>query len=554
MISVSLSFFYHLLVIFSYPNLFSYQILNRFAQFFSGHCPIPMWHLFGSILCFAIASAIHTSNPCVRKNVDFGVVCVCNITYCDTLDVVMPTEENAIILITSSKDGDRFSYSIGTIANEEFNRTTNLYVDRTVLYQKIRGFGTSISGSVTTVLGKLPSKLRKSVYRSYFSRNYGLNLKLIRLPIGGCDFDIEPWAYNETPTNDVNLSSFTKLHARESQRNVRLKEIMRMSDSEIEYFAAAWGPPRWMKEIHSWDGLRNNQLKPEYFQTWAIYHLKWLKLMAKDSIHINAISSGNEPATGHIIPFQALSWNASSHAKWIVEHLKPLIQNSALSYVQIHGYDDNRDSVLFWLNKSLDIYPQFLNTISVLDIHGYVDHKTSPFILDDMNRLYQKPIVYTEMSFGGGILDGTGPKLGSWNRAEQSIQNIMSALNHYVTGYIDWNMILDSNGGPSYANNFLDAAIMTNAHFTEVYKQPLFYAMAHFSTFIPPGSVRIFSSLAVNLSQINVLSVSFLRPDNKISIVLYNNSTMLVDLKIRDTFKGIIFLKLTPKSINTLIY
>lgn len=536
---------------------FRFQIVYRFAQFQYDHC--MMWHQICSVLCFAFAfafaSAISTSHPCVGKNVNFGMVCVCNITYCDTLDVPMPTKENSTILITSSEDGDRFAYSIGSIGKNDakLKHSTDLYVNRMKDFQKIRGFGTSFSGSVTYVLGKLPPKLRKYIYRSYFSRKYGMDMKMIRLPIGGCDFDIEPWAYNETPANDVNLSNFTKLHARESQRNVRLKEIMEVSDSEIEYLAVAWGPPRWMKQIDSWDGLGDNQLNTEYYQTWAIYHLKWLELMANDSINITALSSGNEPVTGHIVPFQALSWNASSYTKWIVEHLAPTIQKSSVSYVQLHGYDDNRDMVLLWLNKAHEICPQFLNTISVLDVHGYYDHRSSPFILDEMHNLYKKPIVYSEMSYGGGIMNATGPRLGSWTRAELSIQNIISALNHYVSGYIDWNLILDANGGPNYANNLIDAAIMANANFTEVYKQPLFYAMAHFSTFIPPGSARIFSN-TVQLQTINVLSVAFLRPDDKISMILYNNNTAAVQLKIVDTFKGFIFVKLKPKSINTLIY
>lgn len=491
---------------------------------------------------------------------EYGTVCVCNNTYCDTINTPMPTNRNQLIKITSSKDGDRFSYSTGQFSKVSNNNkpASHLYVDRTKIYQKIRGFGTSITSSVSYILQKLPPPLRDCVYRSYFSNVDGMGLNMIRLPIGGSDCDFGPWAYNEYPENDLHLSNFTRLEQRELNRNDRLKEIMAISkNGSIELLAATWGPPRWMKQKHHWNGSPNmkkdNQLKSEYYQTWAEYHLKWLDLMAKESIRIDAVSSGNEPLTGNIIPFQALSWNASTQAKWIAEHFGPTLKKSKYSYVQIHGYDDIRENILPWMDEMLATEPNLMDFISTIDIHGYSDHKTSPYILDALYFKYKKPILYSEMSFGGGILDGSGPKIGSWTRAEQFIENIMGALNHYVIGYIDWNMILDRNGGPNYAHNFIDAAIMANANFTEIYKQPLFYVMAHFAKFIPPGSVRIESQMK-QWQNGDASYVAFLRPDQRIAIVLYNNGTTEVLLKIIDTHKGSAHIQLKPKSVNTIIY
>lgn len=41
---------------------------------------------------------------------------------------------------------------------------------------------------------------------------------MIRIPIGGSDFDLAPWAYNELPAHDVNLSNFQKLDDRDLKR------------------------------------------------------------------------------------------------------------------------------------------------------------------------------------------------------------------------------------------------------------------------------------------------------------------------------------------------
>lgn len=494
---------------------------------------------------------------------EYGTVCVCNNTYCDTLDSPMPTFKNQLVIITSSEDGDRFSHSIGKFAsNSKDIKSTvkiKLYVNRTKIYQRVRGFGTSITTSVSYTLQKLPSKLRECVYRSYFSNVDGMGLNMIRMTIGGSDCDFGPWAYNEYPENDSHLSNFTRLEQREFDRNDRLKELMAISkENSIELLAAAWGPPRWMKQKHHWNGSpkgqkKDNQLKSEYYQTWAEYHLKWLDLMAKDSIRIDAVSSGNEPLTGNIIPFQALSWNASTHAQWIAKHLAPTLKRSKYSQVQIHGFDDVRENALPWMHEMVMAEPDLLNAIATIDIHGYADHKTSPQILDTLHFKYNRPILYSEMSFGGGILDGSGPKIGSWTRAEQFIANIMGALNHYAIGYIDWNMILDHRGGPNYINNFIDAAIMANDDFTEVFKQPLFYAMAHFAKFIPPGSIRIESKMTQMQSN-DANYVAFLRPDKRITIVLHNNRTTDIQLNIFDSQNGAARIHLKPKSINTIIY
>uniref|UniRef100_A0AAV2MCJ2 Glucosylceramidase n=1 Tax=Knipowitschia caucasica TaxID=637954 RepID=A0AAV2MCJ2_KNICA len=53
-------------------------------------------------------------------------------------------------------------------------------------------------------------------------------------------------------------------------------------------------------------------------------------------------------------------------------------------------------------------------------------------------------------------------------------------LNHYVVGWTDWNLALDNTGGPNWVKNFVDSPIIVDAQNDIFYKQPSFYAMAHF--------------------------------------------------------------------------
>lgn len=55
---------------------------------------------------------------------------------------------------------------------------------------------------------------------------------------------------------------------------------------------------------------------------------------------------------------------------------------------------------------------------------------------------------------------------------------------------MDWNLALDTNGGPSMTYD-IDAAVIINQTGAEFYKQPIFYALGHFSKFVPPGAKRV---------------------------------------------------------------
>lgn len=81
-------------------------------------------------------------------------------------------------------------------------------------------------------------------------------------------------------------------------------------------------------------------------------------------------------------------------------------------------------------------------------------------------------------------------------------------------------MALDEEGGPNWVDNFVDSPIIVNATAGEFYKQPTYYILAHFSKYIPRGSVRI--GLEKSVLAANVHSAAFLRPDGAVTVVVYN--------------------------------
>lgn len=514
---------------------------------------------------FSTIFGLQTEKPCQLRKFDAGYVCVCSDDYCDTLYLPELKKTDEYLLVTTTQLGQRFNLSFGEFhTNYDDNQPTNLNeifveIHQNIAHQEIIGFGASFSGAVSYILNKLSANLRECIYKSYYTNDVGIGYTLLRLPIGGCDFDLEPWTYNEFPENDLNLTNFTTLHPNDILRTNLIKQLKNVSQNvEIKIIGVAWSPPRWMKQSGKWPGTNDNQLKIEYYQTFADYHVKWLDLMHAVDIPITAISTGNEPYFAQFTPFIGLSWQASEQAKWIAKHLGPAVRQSKHSSVQIHAFDDNRDVILAWFDEinSSNEHENAMEYISAIGVHGYFDKETSPTILDRVKSKYaDKSILYTEMCFGvTGPLSTTGPTLGSWSHFEELTDMLMETLMHNVNGFMDWNMILDSRGGPNYIHNVVDAMIIANENFTEIYKQPIFYAASHFTKFILAGSRRIETTVSGN--DVGFLrSLAFLRPDNKVVAIFYNrHDKNIIELRINDKSKGKANIQLKPKSLNSLLY
>ena len=45
---------------------------------------------------------------------------------------------------------------------------------------------------------------------------------------------------------------------------------------------------------------------------------------------------------------------------------------------------------------------------------------------------------------------------------------------------MDWNMVLNSGGGPNWEKNFEDSPILVYAETDSFQKEPMFYTMGHF--------------------------------------------------------------------------
>lgn len=79
-------------------------------------------------------------------------------------------------------------------------------------------------------------------------------------------------------------------------------------------------------------------------------------------------------------------------------------------------------------------------------------------------------------------------------------------------------MALNLQGGPTYVSNFCDAPILVDARRQEFLKQPMFYALGHFSKFVPRNSQKI----ALTGFSRDVPVTAFKRPDGGVVVAMVN--------------------------------
>lgn len=124
---------------------------------------------------------------------------------------------------------------------------------------------------------------------------------------------------------------------------------------------------------------------------------------------------------------------------------------------------------------------------------------------------------------------------------------------HHTIGWTDWNMVLDTQGGPSWVSNFVDSPIIIDSAKHQYYRQTQFYAMAHFSKFLPPGSVRI-DTTTVSQNQSQAIVAAFRTPKDSTVFIAVNNDDNSVELTLDDTKSGKLTAIIEPRSIQTYVY
>ena len=361
-------------------------------------------------------------------------------------------------------------------------------------------------------------------------------------------------------------------------------------DHELRIIASAWTAPPWMKNIETWyipPSPENNWqgdggwLKPEYVSTYADYLLKYLDAYGRAGVQIWGLTPVNEPHGngGH---WESLRFSPDSQNDFVKHHLGPRLRRSEHSATRLLIYDQNRDGLEDWANIIL-ADPQSANHVYGVAVHWYSStFKVYEHAFDRVHaRFPQSTIIHTEGCIDNlgnaapaGIEDPIRFKESGWfnndafwwnanatdwaysaswagpDAADHPIytpvhryaRDIIVSLDHWVSGWVDWNIVLDKDGGPNHAGNFCGAPIMIDTTTQEVYYTPIFYVLAQFSRTIRPGDKAVQTRRTLEGLDSDALhACATINKDALLSVQLLNTTrnSIAYKLQIADRYTAI---------------
>uniref|UniRef100_A0A0N5B533 Glucosylceramidase n=1 Tax=Strongyloides papillosus TaxID=174720 RepID=A0A0N5B533_STREA len=485
-----------------------------------------------------IVRALSEDKPCSKKNFgdenDLKIVCVCNSTYCDESSDFLSTQLISNIgIITSTKDGKRFEKTFqvkgDSLNDSEIHGIIN--IDTTKQYQKIIGFGGAFTDSFGINMNTLSSGAQANLMNSYFG-NKGIKYTIGRVPMASTDFSERIYSYCDTE-NDFELKTFNLTEEDFTLKIPFIKKAFQLTNNNLKLFASPWSAGGWMKTNGKMKGGAplKGEIPGPYYETWGNYFVKFLESYYSQDIQFWGVTAQNEPTSG-LDPFygwQTMLFTPETQRDFIKLYLGPKIKNNPkFKDTKIMILDDDREVLPYWA----DVVLEDNETESYVDgvgIHWYQDE----FPVNNIKKTYErhptKFLLATEACNGWFGLD-RGGKPGYWIHGEAYLFSIIDDINHYVSGWTDWNLALDMTGGPTWAKNNVDSPILIDKSKDTFYKNPSFYAMAHVSKFVRPDAFRIDSVMDNKINEFDF--VAFKNTDGSKVLVILNKSERDLNIKI----------------------
>ena len=410
-------------------------------------------------------------------------------------------------------------------------------------FQTITGFGGSFTEASASLLNRLSKGKRDAIIQAYFSEK-GANYSLTRTHMNSCDFSLDQYSYSPVE-DDIHLEHFT---IKEDQEDLipMIKDALKVSKDGFKIIASPWTAAPWMKDNNAWLG---GKLLPKYYDTWALFFSKYTDAYKNEGINIWGFTVENEPL-GNNNNWESMHFTPDEMTNFVQHHLGPRLEKDSQD-VKILGYDQNREHLKEWVD-SMYQSDASSNYFDGTAIHWYAS--TYDVFTKDLQYAHSKApnkyLIQTEACVDSQIpvwkddawywrKEATDwgwdwaqekdkhlhPKYAPVNRYAR---DIIGCLNNWVDGWVDWNMVLDTQGGPNWFQNWCIAPVIVDPKKDEVYFTPLYYTMAHFSKYIRPKA----SIIGLENSDIELKVTAAENTDGSIAVVVFNEGTTQKSFKL----------------------
>ncbi|WP_298902883.1 glycoside hydrolase family 30 protein [uncultured Psychroserpens sp.] len=431
-------------------------------------------------------------------------------------------------------------------------------------FQTITGFGGAFTESSAYLLNQLSEANRTKILKAYFSRE-GANYSLTRTHMNSCDFSLSQYSYAPVE-NDMTLDHFTIKDDMDDLIPM-IKDAMKVSEDGFDIFASPWTAPPWMKDNNEWVG---GKLLPKYYDTWALFFSKYLDAYKAEGIDIWGFTVENEPH-GNGNNWESMHFTPEEMTEFVQHHLGPKLESDGKGDKIILGYDQNRaglkewvdvmyateasskyydGTAIHWYESTYDYFPEALQYAHnkapnkyLIETEGCVDSEV-PKWKDDA-WYWKKEATDWGWDWAAEDQKYLHPKYAPVNRYAR---DIIGCLNNWVDGWVDWNMVLDRQGGPNWFKNWCVAPIIVDPEADEVYFTPIYYTMAHFSKYMRPGAVVI----DVENPDKDLMVTAVKNPDDSIAVVLFNEGKTAKNFTLNLNNSNV-DIKISAQAIQTIV-
>jgi glucosylceramidase len=396
-------------------------------------------------------------------------------------------------------------------------QASTIDVDDQQKYQPIDGFGFALTGGSAQLLMRMDAPRRKVLLQELFGTgDRDISVSYLRISIGSSDMNDHAFTYDDLKPGETD-PSLQKFDFGPDKTSVipALKEILAINP-KIKILGSPWSAPAWMKTNGD---LKGGSLKPEYYDTYAQYFVKFIAGMKAAGIKIDAVTPQNEPLNPKNTPSMVVE--AAEEAAFIGKSLGPAFRKAGID-TRIIVYDHNCDR---------PDYP-----LTILN-----DHEASEYVEGSGFHLYEgeitaltkvhdaypkKNLYFTEQM----VVDERDDS--RLHIAAPVARLIIGAPRNWSRNVLLWNLAADQEFKPHTDNGgcpVCEGAITLDGN--KVTRNLAYYTVAHATKFVPPGSVRIQSSALDNLP-----NVAYETPSGKYVIIVANVSGTAQTFQIR--FQG----------------
>ena len=431
-------------------------------------------------------------------------------------------------------------------------------------FQTLTGIGGSFTEASAYLLNRVSKANRDKILEAYFGDS-GARYSLTRTHMNSSDFSLGNYSYAPVE-GDIELKHFS---IEEDIDDIipMIKDAMAVSKDGFKIISSPWTAPPWMKDNKDWRGGR---LLPEYYDTWALFFSKYIDAYHVHGIDIWAFTVENEPL-GNDSNWESMHYTPEEMNEFVKNHLGPRLRADGHN-AKILGYDQNRDEELIEWVDAMYGDKEAAKYYDGTAVHWY--GSTYDHFPDALQYAYSKApgkhLIQSE-----GCIDAQVPKWNDdawywskeatdwgWDWAPEErrhlhpkyvpvfryARDIIGCFNNWVDGWVDWNMVLDKQGGPNWAKNWCIAPVIVDPENDEVYFTPLYYTMSHFSRYIRPGAVRI----GFENSDPELLLTAFQNPDRSIAVVILNQTDKEKDINLSLNGNSADFV-ISAKAIQTIV-